>query len=176
MIISYDFGIDLKDYAARGKKNDFPVFDYCPNCKCLAHGNLHRNGYYWRFGITEEATIRIPVCRLKCLVCDKSISVLPDFLIPYFQHTIHTVLNRLSLLIQKKKVNGYRQLWRFHLLRYWRNLNWIHSFFTDCGSVFGVVEDIEKRATKYMKMILDFGESPFLRRSWGHLSKYFMAY
>ncbi|KYC83998.1 hypothetical protein B4102_4259 [Heyndrickxia sporothermodurans] len=35
--------------------------------------------------------------------------------------------------------------------------------------------DIKKEAIKYMKMILDFGESPFLRRSWGHFSKYLMA-
>lgn len=30
-------------------------------------------------------------------------------------------------------------------------------------------------AIKYMKMIRDFGESLFLRRSWGHFSSYFMA-
>jgi Domain of unknown function (DUF6431) len=175
MIVPYDFGVDLKEYAARGQKNEFPSFETCPNCKCTSHGNLHRNGYYWRFGITEEATIKIPICRMKCLVCKMSFSILPDFLIPYFQHTVHTILERIHQLLQKKKANGGRQLLRFHLKRYLKKVHWIHSFFTDNGHVIGVSEDPKKEATKYMKMILDFGESPFLRRSWGHLSKYFMA-
>jgi hypothetical protein len=175
MIVNYDFGIDLKEYAARGKKNDFPILEICPNCKCPSHGNLHRHGYYWRFGITEELTVKIPICRLKCLLCKVSISILPDFLIPYFQHTIHTILERVQQCLLMKKAHGSRQLQRFHLKRYLKNLNWIHSFFTDIGHVIGKTEDRKKEATKYMKMILDFGESPFLRRTWGHLSSYFMA-
>lgn len=93
-MISFDFGIDLNEYANRGKNNNFPTPEYCPpNCKCIPHGNVHRNGYYWRFGITEELTIKIPICRMKCLICKVSISILPDFFIPYFQHTIKTVLD-----------------------------------------------------------------------------------
>lgn len=86
MIILHDFGISLEEYAINGKKNKFPTFDKCPNCNCVASGNLHRHGYYWRNTIAEE-----------------------------------------------------------------------------------------KEAIKYMKMIRDFGESLFLRRSWGHFSSYFMA-
>ncbi|MCG7314789.1 DUF6431 domain-containing protein [Priestia flexa] len=175
MIISYDFRVDLLEYAARGKENDFPILDACPNCKCIAYGNIHRNGYYWRYGVTDEETMKIPICRMRCLVCKKSFSVLPDFLIPYFQHTIHTILKRIHQFLQKKKANGSRQLLRFHLIRYYKCLNWIHSFFTDLGKVLGVSKKRKKEATKYMIMILDFGESSFLRRSWGHLSKHFMA-
>lgn len=175
MIISHDFGINLEEYAARGKNNDFPVLETCPNCKCIAPGNIQRNGYYWRFGITEDITVRIPICRLKCQSCKISFSILPDFLIPYFQHTIHTVLNRINGFLEKKKALGSRQLLRYYLLRYYGKLQWIHSFFIDIGHTIGMSTDTKKEAIKYMKMILDFGESPFLRRSWGHLSKYFMA-
>lgn len=175
MIISYDFGIDLAEYAKRGTANHFPVPHECPNCRCIAPGNLHRNGYYWRNGITEEITERIPICRFKCLACGVNLSILPDFLIPYFQYTIHTILRRLEMLLKEKKMNSGRQLLRFHLKRFIKNLNWIHSYLADIGEVFGVSRDIKKEATKYMKMILDFSESSFLRRSWGHLSKYFMA-
>lgn len=175
MIISYDFRIGIDEYAARGTANCFPVIERCPNCNCMGHGNLHRNGYYWRFGITEENTAKIPICRLKCLSCKVSISILPDFLIPYFQHTIYTILSRIHRLIQGKKANGGRQLLRFHLTRYLKNINWVHSYFADSGKVFSMSKNIKKEATKYLEMILDFGESPFLRRSWGHLSKHFMA-
>ncbi len=175
MIVSFDFGIDLKEYANRGKNNSFPMLDCCPKCKCISHGNLHRNGYYWRFGITKDITIKIPICRIRCLNCRVSISILPDFLIPYFQHTIRTVLDLMQDLIQKRKTNHSRQLLRFYLVRYDRNLNWVHSFFIDIGYSNGLSSDRKKEAIKYLKMIRDFGESSFLRRSWGHLSTYFMA-
>jgi hypothetical protein len=175
MIISHDFGISLIDYEARGKKNEFPLLETCPNCNCPSNGNLHRNGYYWRYGITEEATLSIPICRLRCLQCGVNISILPDFLIPYFQHSIHTVLDRVHQILQKKEPIGSRQLLRHYLNRYLSCINWIHSYFISIGKLSGMSSDIKKEATKYMKMILDFGESPFLRRSWGHLSKYFMA-
>lgn len=175
MIISHDFGIDLIEYAARGKKNEFPLFEACPNCKCLYPGNLHRNGYYWRYAVTDDVSLRIPICRIRCLQCELNFSILPDFLIPYFQHTIHTILLRVNEILQRKKANGGRQLLRFHLKRYLKDINWIHSFFISEGGIFGMSSDIKKEAIKYMKMILDFGESPFFRRSRGHLSKYFMA-
>ncbi|QOY35413.1 DUF6431 domain-containing protein [Anaerobacillus isosaccharinicus] len=175
MIKIHDFGIGLVEYGERGKKNDFPLFDECPNCKCLAHGNLHRNGYYWRYGITEEETSYIPICRLRCLGCKVNISILPDFLIPYFQHTVKTVLDRVNQILQNKRVNGSRQLLRFYLCRYLKCINWIHTFFISLGEISGKSGDIKKEAIKYMKMIHDFGESPFLRRSQGHLAKYLMA-
>jgi len=65
MVISHDFGIDLIEYEARGKDNDFPILDKCPNCKCIGAGNIHRHGYYWRFGLTDEKTMKIPICRFK---------------------------------------------------------------------------------------------------------------
>jgi len=40
---------------------------------------------------------------------------------------------------------------------------------------FAVGKTEKEKATKYMKMIRDFGESTFFRRSVGHLSSYFMA-
>ena len=103
MIILHDFDIGLIEYGDRGIKNDFPLFEECPSCKCLSHGNLHRNGYYWRYGITEEKTLYIPICRLRCLQCGVNISILPDFLIPYFQHTVQTVLDRVHQILQNKK-------------------------------------------------------------------------
>lgn len=175
MIISHDFGIGLEEYGERGKMNEFPLLDECPNCNCHGHGNLHRNGYYWRYGVTDDVALLIPICRLRCLHCEVNISILPDFLIPYFQHTIHTVLGWVNQVLQKKKAKGGRQILRFYYRRFLKGINWIHSFFIDLGTVSGMSKDIIKEAKKYMKMILDFGESPFLRRSWGHLTKYFMA-
>lgn len=174
MIIPYDFEVGLNEYWQKGKENDFPVFDQCPNCQCPAGGNLYRNGFYWRNAITQEVELCIPICRLKCLLCKVNISILPDFLIPYFQYTLHTILKSVEQALEKKKGNGYRQLWSYHLWRFKRNINWIHSFCIDNENDFK--EKGIKEATNYVKRILDFGESSFLRRSWGHLSSYFMAH
>lgn len=142
MIISYDFGIGLIEYAKKGTENYVSLFEECPSCGCFAPGNVHRNGYYWRNEITEKVTERIPICRFKCLACGVNISVLPDFLIPYFQYTIHTILARLESVLEKKKVNHDRQLLRFHLKRFMKSLNWLRSYLADSGKVFCTSGDI----------------------------------
>jgi hypothetical protein len=175
VIILHDFRISLEEYANRGKMNNFPIFDKCPNCHCIASGNLHRHGYYWRYAITDEAEFKIPICRLICLSCKKTFSILPDFLIPYFQHSLDLILQRMEQFLQNKKTKGNRQLFSFHWIRYQKNMKWIHSFFVDLGEVIGISSVIKNEAVKYLKLIRDFGASSFLRRSWGHLSSYFMA-
>ncbi|MBM7855782.1 hypothetical protein JOC37_002197 [Desulfohalotomaculum tongense] len=37
MVIAYDFGLSVKEYAVRGKDNDFPVIDCCPHCQGLVN-------------------------------------------------------------------------------------------------------------------------------------------
>ncbi|MBE3570819.1 MAG: hypothetical protein IMW92_12120 [Bacillales bacterium] len=173
MIIVHDFGYGLKEYASRGKMNEFPLFEKCLNCH--AFGQMHRHGFYFRYAITKEESNRIPICRLKCLACKKTFSILPDFLIPYFQHTTLTILERLQQFLVEKKTSGSRQLLAFHLRRYLKGLKWVHSFFINLGNVWGFSNNIKNEAVTYIKRILDLGETQFFRRSWGYLSSYFMA-
>lgn len=175
MIIPHYFGIGLEEYASNGKKNDFPRYERCPGCSCIAEGNLHRNGYYFRYGINRRGDERIPICRIKCLACKVNISILPEFLIPYFQHTLYTIIDNLNGIINGEKMDGCRQQLAQHFKRFKEKLPWIHSFFVDVGHPSGLSQDIKKEAQKYVKMILDLGESTFFRRSWGHLSTYFMG-
>ncbi|WP_066189519.1 MULTISPECIES: DUF6431 domain-containing protein [Gracilibacillus] len=176
MIFLHDFGIGIEEYEKKGKKNNFPLFKWCPNCQAIAYGNLHRHGYYWRYGINQEEELHIPICRFRCLVCQVTISILPSFLIPYFQHTLDTMMERLSSVLKGEKVKGSRQQLEQHLKRFYESIHWTHSFFTDAGYQLGFTKDIKKEAQKYVTMIQDFGESTsFFRRSWGHLSSYFMG-
>ena len=175
MMILHDFGIGIEEYAANGKENVFPVFDRCPDCQSIAQGNVHRNGYYWRYGIDEEE-FYIPICRFRCLICKVNISILPSFLIPYFQHTFDGMVGRLSSALKGEKVNGSRQQLKQHIKRFCERIHWIHTFFTDLGYKLGFTQETKKEAQKYVTMIQDFGESTsFFRRSWGHLSSYFMG-
>src|SRR5690625_3683816 len=105
MLYIHDFGIELEEYAAQGKDNEFLIFDRCPSCNCITQGNLHRNGYYWRYGISEnDKAYYIPICRWRCLSCKANISVLPSFLIPYYQHTIYTIVDRIHQFLEENKV------------------------------------------------------------------------
>lgn len=176
MIILQDFEIGIGEYELKGKKNNFPMFQRCPGCQCIVQGNVHRNGYYWRYGINDEAELYIPICRFRCLACKVNISILPSFLIPYFQHTWRTMVERLSSKLNGEKINGSRQQLEQHLKRYMEGIHWVHSFFMDIGYKLGFTQDIKKEAQKYETMIQDFGESTsFFQRSWGHLSSYFMG-
>lgn len=176
MIIIHHFDIGIEEYEARGKKNEFPVFDRCPSCHCISQGNVHRHGYYWRYGIDEQNQAwYIPICRFRCIACKVNISILPDFLIPYFQHTLPTMIKRIDRFLRGKKIGGIRQQLAQHMQRFYEELHWLHSFFNDLGYQLGFSQDLKKEAQKYVTMIQDLGESTFLRRSWGHLSSYFMG-
>lgn len=172
-MIPYDFGMDLVSYQNHGKKIETPRIYEC--IACGGKGLLHRHGFYTKYAITEDESTQVLICRLKCRHCNNAFSVIPDFLIPRFQHTLPTVINRLREFIEFKRTKGSRQLLAFHLKRFWKNINWIHSFFVLLGERSGIPKGEKERATKYLKMIRDFGESTFLRRSKGHLSSYFMA-
>lgn len=175
MIIIHDFGIELEEYDKRGLNNEFPVLNYCPNCNCISYKNLHRNGFYWRYGINSDYESLIPICRFRCLGCSVNISILPAFLIPYFQHTLNTIMMKVHYFLMGKKTSGTRQHLAQLVLRYKEGLAWIHSFFVDVGQRLNFTTDIKKEALKYMKMIHDTDISSFYRKSWGHLSHYFMG-
>lgn len=175
MIHIHDFGIDIYKYSENGKENDFPAFDRCPNCNCLAQGNIYRHGYYWRYGIEKGEHIQLAICRYICKACKITISILPSFLIPYFQYTLHMIVEGVRRYLNGNKVEATRQLIAQHWRRFSETLHWIHSYFVDKGHVSGLSQDIKKEALKYVRMIRDIGVSPFFRRSWGHLSSYFMG-
>jgi hypothetical protein len=84
MIIIYHFGVNIQQYAKLGRGNLFPSIYGCKNCPY--EGKLYRHGFYERGVITSSAYYRIPVLLLKCPVCGKTYSVMPDWLIPYFQY------------------------------------------------------------------------------------------
>jgi hypothetical protein len=68
------FNISPKEYYIRGKKNDFPQVDVCPCCSYPAI--LPRHGFYWRNALFRKAEFRIPILRLKCPSCGKTISMI----------------------------------------------------------------------------------------------------
>ena len=166
------FNISPEEYHARGKKNDFPRLDVCP---CCSHpSNLQRHGFYWRNALFRNSHFRIPILRMKCSSCGKTISFLPDFLLPYFQYSLEYILEVAKQYIEERKATTYYQLLQFYQRRLLRNLNRILAFFRDQGYK-GVIEEKDK-AIKLLKLI---GASPeaetFAKRFQDHFQHNFMA-
>ncbi|WP_213397151.1 DUF6431 domain-containing protein [Virgibacillus pantothenticus] len=175
MIHLHDFKIDIFQYAANRKENEFPRLDRCPGCHCFASGNIHRHGYYWRYGIKEDEHIPLAICRYLCLACGITISILPSFLVPYFQYTLYMIFKGIKRYLNGELFKSTRQLVGQHIKRFYKKIHWIHSCFVHEGYSNGLSKNIKKEALKYMKMIQDTGISSFFRRSWGLLSSYFMG-
>ncbi|MGL6107934.1 DUF6431 domain-containing protein [Romboutsia sp.] len=86
----------------KNSEEDFyQVINGCANCNYA--GNLHRHASYYRTVICKEITARVKIQRVICPVCRKTHALIPSDLIPYFQHTLETVVMLLEMLIVKKK-------------------------------------------------------------------------
>lgn len=90
MIIITKFLKSIIEYERLGKANIFPVQYGCKNCGYM--GRLHRHGFYYRNAITIHTVHRIVIIRFKCPSCKKTYSLLPSFLIPYYQYTFDAII------------------------------------------------------------------------------------
>ncbi len=54
----------------------------CPFDGCS--GRMHRHGFYWRFVVLADGARKgFGVHRMRCALCGRTISYLPDFCVPY---------------------------------------------------------------------------------------------
>jgi len=145
----YSFGVSPLKYATRGTKNEFPEIKTCPLCRYPAP--LEKHGFYWRNALFSSREFRIPICRLKCTSCGRTVSILPDFLLPYYQYCLVYIIESLRGFFLNGKRKTYYQLLQFYRQRFLKNLNRIESFFRDLGHL-GVIPEKEK-AIKLLEVI-----------------------
>ena len=175
MVVYHDFKIDLEEYARLGKKNNFPSFDRCPCCKGMVR--LYRHGYYWRNAIdVRRAEYRIPICRLICPSCQKTVSILPTFLVEYFQYSLDFIFETLKKVLMDRSKVSYRQLAQFYLNRFFKRLNQIEMYFRELGFKGVLPSSPKEKAIKLLEMILAPGKATFQRRPTGHFQHNFMAH
>ena len=172
MQLIHAFNISPREYYIRGKKNDFPGIETCPLCSYPS--TLSRHGFYWRNVLFRKTQYRIPILRLKCPSCGKTISLLPDFLLPHFQYSLEYILGAVRQFFMQSKTTIYYQLLQFYRRRFWGNLNRMEAFFRDQG-YWGFIPEKDK-AIKLLKLI---GASPeaktFAKRFQDHFQRNFMA-
>lgn len=175
MVVYHDFKLSLEEYARLGKENNFPSFDRCPCCKGMVR--LYRHGYYWRNAVDgEKAEYSIPICRLLCPSCRKTVSILPAFLIKYFQYTRDFIFTTLKQVLINGGKASYRQLAQFYQNRFFKRLNQIEMYFRELGFRGVLPPSPKEKAIKLLEMILAPGKATFQRRPTGHLPHNFMAH
>ena len=120
MVIVQPFFGSVKEYIATvlAQGCPFSVPDRCPHPDCQATGSLIRWGTYERGALTGEADYRIRVQRVRCKVCGRTHSLLPDFLHPYRHFVIDLLHQVVSLyllaglgwrILRRKLRQEYRQ-------------------------------------------------------------------
>lgn len=174
MQIIHDFEISLYEYHKRGVENEFPDITTCPNCSYPA--KLIKHGFYWRNALSFKKQFYIPILRLKCISCSKTFSILPDFLLPYFQYTLDVILQYLNDYFLKGKIGVYYQVLQFYRKRFLRNLQAIEIFFRDKHYRGIVPTQIKEKAIKVLDMISAFPKAKtFAKRFHNHFHQSFMA-
>ena len=112
MVIVLHFSGSVKAYIeiTHTRVRVFAVPECCPHPECQAVDSLIRWGSYERSAVTEEADYRIRIQRVRCKVCGRTHSLLPDFLHPHR----HFVLDLLRYVVSLYLLVGlgWRRLMR----------------------------------------------------------------
>ena len=115
----FNFGICVKDYAERGKENQFPKREKCPDCQ--REEKVIKYGFYSRW--CQQITIVIK--RYFCKSCGKTFSLLPSFLCLGIGETVEVVQRILWHLEQGRSYResgeaiGRPEL-SYQRLQYWK--------------------------------------------------------
>lgn len=97
------FGLSCKAYLRTFGNQSPDVQLCCENCGRL----LHKHGRYWRGVVMKHEVIQIPIYRRYCPTCGMTISLLPEFLIPWARYATWV---REAALKRKRKGFSWRQI------------------------------------------------------------------
>jgi hypothetical protein len=101
VVIVQHFSGSVKAYikACRAHGSVFPRPDRCPHPDCQTVGSLIGWGSYERNAVTVEADYRVRIWRVRCKVCGRTHSLLPDFLHPHRHFVVHLLQHVVSLYL-----------------------------------------------------------------------------
>lgn len=177
----------IPNFIQRIIKNSEEDF-YCiiNGCRhCGYAGNLHRHASYHRTVICKEVTAKVKIQRVICPDCRKTHAIIPSDLIPYYQHTLETILKLLEVIkiknISYSKVIENSTILNpcfslghitFYINRFSSNINNITYYFRVYCNIF---IDLPVRDYNVIKTILEFDIKNFNKEYFLKLSRTFMA-
>jgi hypothetical protein len=129
-----------EEYASQDKKSiNVKIPDKCQFQDCGVRVSMKKHGFYERYYIKAGFNQRIPIRRLRCPVCGRTLSIMPIFIAPKFQYCPETILKYVyGALIREGTLQDYlikmncqnnldisRQLLYFYLKRIRGNIPFI---------------------------------------------------
>ena len=169
----HNFDISPIQYYKNGQDNNFPLIERCPFCSDL----MIKNGFYQRFIITFSGkSYLLFIRRYRCQHCNHTVSILPSFLLPYFQRCLKSIFLCLeTYFFNNNYILKHRQV-HFYIKRFKDNISGLISFFREkSDSFFTFGKKINKKAIKLIEMIKSFPTHTFSQRYHNHFNKDFMA-
>jgi hypothetical protein len=103
MIKILSFGRSCKTYFRLYK-------DHSPNMKLCCEGcsrTLHKHGFYVRWVTSKRDRMQIPIYRWFCPSCKITVSLLPDFLVPWARFTTFV---REAAVVRKRQGRSFRRI------------------------------------------------------------------
>lgn len=141
---------NLRDHARN--EIPYPTFDHC--LQCGRYVKLVRHGYYQRHIPLADGVWVLDICRYLCPDCGRTMSLLPWFLLPFFQHPRITILMTLrKYFLGGEKTFLSRQLQSFYGRRFIRNINAIVSSFRHKGFYEPLPGDIRGKAIRLLSWL-----------------------
>jgi len=172
MQIIHNFGISPVQYYKNGRNNNFPSVDRCPFCNDLMIGN----GFYTRYVITfSNKSYLLFIRRYRCQHCNHTVSILPSFLLSYFQRSLKSIFTSLEQYFYHKKYSLTKQQVYFYIRRFIDNIPGLVAFFRQFDLNLSLGDSSNKKAIKLIKMIKSSPTPTFSRRYYNHFNKDFMA-
>jgi transposase-like protein len=89
MSILADYGCNEQTYIDQEKHKDSACPDGCPGCG--GDGCLIGHGYYLRKAKGEQQAYFIWIKRWLCKICHRTLSVIPNFLLPFRHYLVRVV-------------------------------------------------------------------------------------
>ena len=91
VVIVIDFSLSVKQYAQSGTcpGRALKLPERCPHPDCQAADSLIRWGTYHRWACTETEAYRLCIQRVRCRLCGRTHSLLPDFCTPTVITCLH---------------------------------------------------------------------------------------
>jgi hypothetical protein len=94
---------------------------------------VHRHGFYWRFVILPDGVReRVGVHRMRCAVCRRTISFLPDFCVPYKHFgcdVIRAVLWAVVVLnVSRRAASAWDSVWNESSFSRFCAGEWVRQF------------------------------------------------
>lgn len=103
MIKLLHFGRSCKAYLRLYMDHPPDVLLDCEDCGC----RLHKHGRYYRSVTTKREMLRIPIYRQYCPDCGTTVSLLPDFLVPWARCVTWV---REAAMVRRQKGFTWRQI------------------------------------------------------------------